>query len=167
MPSDEEMRRNPPGTVGRHMRFDKAAKMRDRFPEGELRRWKNHQLSLNRGDADPDVANFERMRPLHNHQASMLGAQIPGKVFVGTNPSPAYMDGYDRTFGGAVVEESTDDVEIAAPRKAVSKKSARKKAGGRKPHTLVAMACGEMKDPRGRRFHEAKCKDCVKISGGN
>ena len=98
MPSGEAMRRNPPGTVGRHMRFEKLAKSRKYFEEGDLARWKDNQLTLNKGDEDPDIANFERLRPIHDH-ASMLGAQIPGTQYFGTNPSQAYLDGYDKTFG--------------------------------------------------------------------
>jgi hypothetical protein len=132
MPSDEEMRRNPAGTVGRHKKWDKATKRKDFFDEGDLARWKNNQLALNKGDDDPDIANFERMRPLHNN-ASMLGAQIPGTQYFGTNPSPAYLAGYDETFGKREDDEpeSADEVDEveALPCKP---KATRKKKGGRR-----------------------------------
>lgn len=56
MPSQEEMRRNPPGAVGKHMGWEKRNKLK-------LIAWKNAQLILNKGTDDPDVANFERFRP--------------------------------------------------------------------------------------------------------
>lgn len=142
MPSDEEMRRNPPGTVGRHMRYEKLSKSRDRFPEGEIFRWKDNQLALNKGSEDPDVANFERMRPLHSHQASMLGAQIPGKVFVGTNPTPAYREGYDRTFGDEVADLSTSKPD---PGDGKEELPCGKRMGnpGRKTHVKYCSVCQE------------------------
>ncbi len=154
MPSDEQMRRNTPGTVGQHLRFDKAAKSRDHFKDGDLSKWKDNQLALNKGSDDPDVANFERMRPLHNH-GSMEGAQIPGTQYHGTNPSQAYLDGHDRTFGDP--EPSPED-PVPARKKATRKKAAR--ASGRKPQKMSALACGKMMGTSGRHFHVAKCETC-------
>ena len=157
MPSDEEMRRNPPGVVGRHMRYEKLAKGRDHFPEGDLSRWKDNQLALHKGSDDPDVANFERMRPLHSHQASMLGAQIPGKVFVGTNPTQAYLEGHDRTFG-----EEVTHIEPTRERKPATRKKngKRTRAPNKIAAVMTALACGKMMGPNGRHFHIAKCDVC-------
>ena len=166
MPSDEEMRRNPPGVVGRHMRYEKKAKSREHFEEGDLARWKDNMLALNKGDDDPDVANFERMRPLHNH-GSMQGAQIPGTQYFGTNPSQAYKDGHDRTFGApSSGEEITGPIDETPPqrsrKKATRKKATRKKATPKK----TALACGKMMGPSGRHFHVAKCEVCQEAAEG-
>jgi len=167
MPSDEEMRRNPPGVVGRHMRHEKRTKCTDYFDEGDLARWKDNQLTLHRGDDDPDIANFERMRPLHN-MGGMQGAQIPGQQYFGTMPTQAYLDGYDETFG-----RSTDDPENSDPedtvielppretrKKVVRRQATRKKAKTRKPAVRTALACGKLMGPSGRHFHVAKCDTC-------
>jgi hypothetical protein len=150
MPSDEEMRKNPPGVVGRHMRYEKIAKGRDHFPEGDIFRWKDNQLTLNKGSDDPDVANFERMRPRHNH-GSMVGAQIPGQQFFGTMPTEAYKEGFDRTFGEQV-DEAIDPVEH-------KKKATRKKKPAKKSAQVQA-ACGKMISTKGKHFHVRACKTC-------
>lgn len=161
MPSDEAMRKNPPLTVGRHMKFDKAAKDKSRFPEGMLRRWKNNRLALNRGSDDPDVANFEQHRPLSRNE-SMLGAQIPGRQYYGANPSQQYMDNYDRVDWSGI--QGGEDPATAEP---VAEKAPRKKKAKRAPNPAlrVAMACGAMKDKRGRRMHEKACPQCQEILG--
>jgi hypothetical protein len=155
MPSDEQMRRNTPGTVGQHLRFDKAAKSRDHFDDGDLAHWKDNQLALHKGSDDPDVANFERMRPLHN-QGSMLGAQIPGAQYYGTNPSQAYLDGFDETFG-----DPEPKVETPTRKKVVRKKAAKRtRAPNKKAVKMSALPCGKMMGPSGRHFHVAKCETC-------
>lgn len=105
MPSDEEMRRNYPGVVGAHIKWDQKVKRPlvntpfGSIPRGAFLEWKDVILTLEKGDPDPDLANFERFRPARNALRSQLGAQIPGKVFVGINPSDEYKDGHIRTFG--------------------------------------------------------------------
>jgi hypothetical protein len=155
MPSHEEMRKNPPGVVGRHMKYEKAAKSKDYFPEGDIFRWKDNQLTLNKGSDDPDVANFERMRPVHN-MGSMLGAQIPGQQFFGLNPTEAYKEGYDRTFPGVAEEEEED-----APRPVTTrKKSARKKRPKKRPGKTYQTACGRAMSVQGKHFHVKHCETC-------
>lgn len=163
MPSDEEMRRNPAGVTGRHMRYEKLAKSKKYFDEGDIFRWKNHQLALHKGDDDPDVANFERMRPLHNH-GSMQGAQIPGTQYHGTTPTQAYREGHDRTFGtSAAALEEPDPERPQVTRKPATRKKAgakRTRAPNKKPVQMTALACGKMMGPSGRHFHIAKCEKC-------
>jgi hypothetical protein len=163
MPSDEAMRKNPPGTVGKHMRFEKLAKNRDRYDEGELARWKDNQLTLNRGSDDPDVANFERMRPLSSN-ASMLGAQIPGTQYHGTNPSQAYLEGHDLTFGTATAEVEPDpELETPQPQRKVAtrkKSGKRKRAPNKAPMKMDTLPCGKVMGTAGRHFHVAKCETC-------
>lgn len=166
MPSDEQMRRNTPGTVGQHNRFDKAAKDSTHFDEGDLSHWKDNQLALHKGLNDPDIANFERMRPLHN-AGSMLGAQIPGQQYHGTNPSQAYLDGHDRTFGVGEEVTSIGNIKVEdpepAPRErkpATRKKTTRKKKGTKKGVVMTMLACGREMGPQGQHSHIAHCKTC-------
>ena len=88
MLSAEEMRKNPPGAVGRnltwHERFVKS---------GKVRAWKNRILALNRGSNDPDLANLERFRPATS-QLNMDNAQIPGQDY--SFPSEQYKVNYDK-----------------------------------------------------------------------
>ena len=72
MPSQEEMRKSPPGAVGKHMEWEKRVKPL-------LAEWKSIRLRLNAGSQDPDVANFERYRPktstLNMDNAVVAGTQ--------------------------------------------------------------------------------------------
>lgn len=86
MPSSEEMRKNPPGAVGKHMRWEKMNK-------ANIMEWKNTQIAMNQGSDDPDLANVERLRPATS-TLNMHNAQIEGKLF--DIPSVAYMNNYDR-----------------------------------------------------------------------
>lgn len=105
MPSHEEMRKNPPGVVGRHMRWEKFAKERTpEYPKGRIFEWKQDRLVLNKGSDDPDQANFEQFRPTVNY-GNLDNAQIPGTQYHGTNPSQEYLSNYDETFGKDETEE--------------------------------------------------------------
>ena len=86
MPSSEEMRKNPPGAVGKHMRWEKKNK-------AGILEWKNIQVAMNQGSDDPDLANVERLRPATS-TLNMQNAQISGQEF--NIPTPQYMDNYDR-----------------------------------------------------------------------
>jgi hypothetical protein len=78
MPTAAEMRKNPPGAVGKHMAWEKNHK-------ANLLEWQNIRLRLLASgalDNDHDVANFEAYRPVGGSQElSMDNAQIPGKQF--------------------------------------------------------------------------------------
>lgn len=86
MPSHEEMRKNPPGAVAKHLAWEKRNKQ-------NMELWKNLQLRLNVGTNDPDIANFEKYRP-HKSSLNMDGAQISGNsVFlppVGVAPATVF-----------------------------------------------------------------------------
>lgn len=73
MLSQEEMRKNPPGAVDRHIAWEKRNKV-------NVELWKNLQLRLNAGSTDQDIANFEKYRPTKSNM-NMDGAQITGKQF--------------------------------------------------------------------------------------
>lgn len=86
MPSQEEMRKAPPGAIGKHMTWEKTKK-------AKLMEWKEIQLRLNPESDDPDVANFERFRPVTS-SLNMDNAQIQGKQYY--LPTEAYKQGYDQ-----------------------------------------------------------------------
>lgn len=73
MPSQEEMRKAPPGAVDKHIRWEKANK-------AKIVEWKNLQLRLTAGSGDNEVANLERFRPRES-SLSMDNAVIPGKQY--------------------------------------------------------------------------------------
>lgn len=73
MLSQEEMRKNPAGAVGQHMKWEKAYK-------ADILRWKNIQQMLDPTSDDPDLSNFERLRPSGARDRVRLDAQIPGKM---------------------------------------------------------------------------------------
>lgn len=91
MPSQEEMRKNPPGAVGKHMEWERRNKQR-------LLEWKEIRLRLNHDNADPDVANFERFRPTTS-TLNMDNAQIPGTQYFMPPTSPQYQENFERIFG--------------------------------------------------------------------
>ncbi|MEE8607209.1 MAG: hypothetical protein V3S55_06385 [Nitrospiraceae bacterium] len=80
MPTQAEMRRNPPGAVDKHRRWERRNKVL-------LGEWKNIQLRLHQngyGDLPDatDLANFERFRPAGGPgEMNMDNAQIPGKDY--------------------------------------------------------------------------------------
>lgn len=71
MPSQEEMRKAPPGAVDKHIRWEKRNKLK-------ILEYKNLQLRLNPGERD--AANLERYRPTSS-TLNMDNAQIQGKQF--------------------------------------------------------------------------------------
>tara|TARA_R110000850_G_scaffold44057_1_gene112544 strand:- start:4810 stop:5463 length:654 start_codon:yes stop_codon:yes gene_type:complete len=72
MLSNEEMRKSPPGAVGRHIAHDKANK-------DNIQEWKRLQIATNTGNEDPDLANIERLRPaksrMNMHNALVSGTE--------------------------------------------------------------------------------------------
>lgn len=70
MPSQEEMRKNPPGAVDKHMNWEKRNKT-------NIIAWKNGMLRLNAGTDNVDIANLEKHRPTRS-ELNMNGAQITG-----------------------------------------------------------------------------------------
>lgn len=71
MPSQEEMRKAPPGAVDKHMQWEKRNKLK-------ILEWKNLQLRLKPGE--PEAANLERHRPTSS-SLNMDNAHISGKQF--------------------------------------------------------------------------------------
>lgn len=100
MPSSEEMRRNPPGAVGKNRDWQQRTKR-------DVARYKHLALRLQAGGDLPlhlkrsgDAANIELLRPLTtSHQVSMDYAQIPKET--------------DYHFGGDIVNTTVfSDSEI-------------------------------------------------------
>lgn len=90
MPTQEEMRRNPPGAVDKHMAWDKREKK-------NVLEWKNINLRLRESEAlegDLDVANIEKFRPSGGaQQLNMHGEQIQGQqFFMNQVPNSVVMD---------------------------------------------------------------------------
>lgn len=83
MPTQAEMRRNPPGAVEKHRRWEARNKPR-------VKEWKNLRLRLAATGALPDclpdstdAASIERFRPSHHSGEMNLDvAQITGKTFL-------------------------------------------------------------------------------------
>ena len=71
MPSQEEMRKSPPGAVDKHMGWEKRNK-------AKIIEWKNIRLRLNPGERE--IANLERYRPTGS-TLNMDNAVIYGKQF--------------------------------------------------------------------------------------
>jgi hypothetical protein len=79
MLSQEEMRKNPAGSVGKFMRHEKAVK-------SHILEWKNIQLMLEPESNDPDIANIERLRPSGAMDRFRTDAQITGHMTYGNIP---------------------------------------------------------------------------------
>jgi len=100
MLSQEEMRKNPAGSVDKHMRWERANK-------AKILRWKKLQLALQADQSDPhtwdrDAANLERFRPEGARERMRVDAQIPGKMAYGNVPEA----NWEETFGKVHPENS-------------------------------------------------------------
>lgn len=71
MPSQEEMRKAPPGAVDKHMAWEKRNKK-------AIAEYKHIMLRLTAGSGDLNAANIEKHRPVAS-SLSMDNAHIPGK----------------------------------------------------------------------------------------
>ncbi len=71
MPTQEEMRRCPPGAVDKHRQWESRNKE-------NIQNWKHVQLRLNAGSENQDVANIEQLRPRGGSgEMSMDSAVVP------------------------------------------------------------------------------------------
>ncbi len=99
MPSQEEMRKAPPGAVEKHMAWEKRNKE-------SLLQWKNLQLRMNAGSEDGSVANFERHRPIGS-SLNMDNAVIQGRQF--------FMPPMDAGRGVTFTEAQLEVLEAVSP----------------------------------------------------
>lgn len=92
MPTQYEMRTNPPGSVAKHMKWERTNKK-------DILRWKNARVRLEPGSDDPDLANVELLRP-------------SGHRWV---PSEAYRSSYDKTEWGQTAAETPEGFGVNVP----------------------------------------------------
>ena len=84
MPTAEQMRHNPPGTVDHHIAWDRHAKR-------ALLCWKNVRVLLNPTSDAVDLANFERYRPANAATRSLFtDGQIPGQFALSAQAKANY-----------------------------------------------------------------------------
>lgn len=87
MPSQEEMRKAPPGAVEKHMKWEARNKPR-------IMEWRHIMRRLTAGSSDRDAANLELHRPTRS-TLNMDSAQIPGAMYFmpeTTGPSVTFTD---------------------------------------------------------------------------
>lgn len=89
MPSEEEMRKNPPGNVNKHMKWHKHTK-------NAVSEWKNVRRQLEPDSDDPDLANIERFRPSGVMDRLVADAQIRGAMNYRAIPQ----ENWDTAFEG-------------------------------------------------------------------
>ncbi len=100
MLSQEEMRKNPAGSVDQHMRWERANKPK-------IKLWKKLMCTLNADQSDPDTwdrdaANLERFRPVGPQDKFRADAQITGKMTYRSVPD----EQWEATFGSTHPENS-------------------------------------------------------------
>ena len=92
MLSKEEMRKNPAGSVDRHLRWERANK-------AKIMRWKKLRCVLNADESDPhtwdrDAANLEVFRPDGPQDKFRADAQITGKMSYGNVPEERWKQAF-------------------------------------------------------------------------
>jgi hypothetical protein len=95
MLSTEEMRKNPPGAVDRHRRWERAKKP-------AIMEYKNLQRQLQADGSDPetwdrDSANIEMFRSEGARERVRLDAQIPGKMAFTNVPEANWKEAFGKT----------------------------------------------------------------------
>lgn len=95
MPTEEEMRKNPPGQVDRHRKWEKLNKK-------IIGQWKNVRRQLEPDSDDKDLANIERYRPSGVMDRLVAGAQISGAMNYRNIPQ----ENWDTAFEGKKPENT-------------------------------------------------------------
>lgn len=88
MVSKEEMRKNPTGTVGQHMKWEAANKK-------DILRWKNIQQMIDPESQDPDLSNVEKLRPSGTEDRLRTDAQIGGHMTFGRIPQEKWNQAFE------------------------------------------------------------------------
>ena len=156
MPSYEEMRKAPPGALGKHRRWEALKK-------SAVLRWKNRRLQLNPENTDPDLCNIETFRP-RTSTLGMDNAFIPGTNYNLSPDTEQYRDNWDATFDPVAAKAKERDLEdrlekleqmlAAATNGSVT---ATVKPASR-PELAVTMKCGkQLKRKSGARMHIKHC----------
>jgi hypothetical protein len=120
MPSREEMRKNPPGTVGEWMRYEKANKK-------DILKWKNIQQMLDPTSDDPDLSNVERLRPNGAQDRFRADAQITGQMTYASVPD----ENWKMALGDGPQNTALKQVERVQAQKKGMNEEARKAASER------------------------------------
>ena len=87
MPTGEVMRKNPPGAVDHHRKWEKANKVL-------IKQWKNIRRQLEPDNDDKDIANIESYRPEGASDRMRTDAQISGHMSYGRIPQ----ENWDKIF---------------------------------------------------------------------
>ena len=89
MPSRDEMMRNPPGAVGKNIKWQRSKKHL-------VFAWKRAMAQLHYGTDDPDTCNVERLRPEWGAaELPMQGSQI-GRKAIYSMPSAQFTQNFDQ-----------------------------------------------------------------------
>ncbi len=104
LPSDEEMRKAPPGALRKAQAHDKANKHK-------ILEWRRGKRLLDPESTDPELGSVELLRP-RGSTMNMDNAQIPGKDF--SFPSEAFKQGHDEIDWGAKFAEQEQVNEAQA-----------------------------------------------------
>ena len=117
MPTEEEMRKNAVGTLGKHQRWERPSNKR------KILQWKNLKRQLEPDNTDPDLANVEQLRSAGQMDRLRTDAQIPGVMSYGAVPQ----ENWDTTFtvppsDTSVVLEPPVEMTVEEERKAHLKK---------------------------------------------
>lgn len=99
MPTDEQMRRKPPGAVDHHRAWDEASK-------SSVLYWKATQILLHPESKDVDLCNIERFRPSPHTRNLDVDGQIPGVFALSPEAKEKYDDVFDRDWRA---KETQDD----------------------------------------------------------
>lgn len=110
MLTQEEMRKNPAGSVGRHMKWEKAHKR-------DILEWKNIQLMREPNSDDPDLANFERLRPAGAMDRFRGDAQINGVMSYRNVPQ----ENWDLAFHGKGPDSALEQAKRVSAEQQASK----------------------------------------------
>lgn len=113
MPTEETMRKNPPGAVDWHTKWEKANKK-------IIRIWKNIKIQLNQDNSDKDLANLERYRPSGARNVLRSDAQISGSMSYSDIPEELWPfdapknTALEQAKRNSITEEEADNTVNAA-----------------------------------------------------
>jgi len=163
MCSQEEMRKSPPGALGKYRRGEDSPDVKSK-----ILRWKNLRLMLNPENTDPDLCNIETFRTKVS-TLNMDNAFIPGKTMIMAPDSDHYRANHDRTFGNS---PEVDEIkrELAALRDELAGAAKAKPVNGngkrRAKRPQVSLPCGRAMAKQGIPAHTKTCQKCQEAQDG-
>ncbi len=164
MCSGEEMRKCPPGAVGKYTNGEASTEMKT-----DIQTWKNTQMMLDPENTDPDLCNAEQFRP-RTSTLNMDNAQIPGRSIFPSPNTEQYKTGWDQTFGEpeenpAVLALQKELAELRAliplatvPVDTLPDEADIETANEELPIGQEMMDCGKVLHSKGQRMHRRTCK---------